>query len=192
MAMINSILAALDERHIAQQVGLHHDEVRMSYRLDRNTVRSFDEFSAILADYLNYHFAATSNGGTLPRHQAASQAKQYVEREYRRHDSDIVGAFNDARDGTNGGMRAILDTIAQALKSEAIEQYVRDVFDRHVAPSDWDTKMEIIRQFIAQSGPNLASSIRADQPERYAHNYQELIQSYARAIQSTAANFRRM
>ncbi len=73
-----------------------------------------------------------------------------------------------------------------------LERYIRDVFDRYVAPNSWEQKVEIIRQFIAQCGVHLASSIRADQPERYAKSYRELIDQYVSALQRTSSIFRRL
>ena len=193
MASIGSLLSALDERRIAQLVGLPHDEARMRYPLSSNTARSFDEFSEVIGDYYNYHFTqCVSGGGLLAGAEAAGQAKEILDREYRRRKSDIVGAFNDAHDGTNGGLRVVLDSIAEALKAESVERYMRDVFDRHVAPNAWEDKVEIIRQFIRQCGAYLASSIRPDQPERYAQNYEELIRSYVDSLRATSSIFRRL
>jgi len=193
MALIDDLLAELDEREIARRVGLPHDEARVRYPLRRNTVGSFDEFSDTISDYYNHHFTrCVSGGGRLSHSEAAGRAKEILDREYRRRQGDIVAAFNDARDGTNGGLRVVLDAIAEALKAESVERYVRDAFDRHVAPNAWEDKVEVIRQFILQCGANLASSIRADQPERYAQNYQELIRSYVTALQRTSSVFRRL
>ena len=193
MAVIDNLLSALDERIMARRIALHHDEARMRYPLRRNTVDTFDEFGDAITDYYNHHFQAVSNGGSLPRADAAGRAKEILEREYRRRrNGDIVAAFNDAHDGTNGGLRVVLDTIAEALKTEFVERYIRDVFDRHVAPNAWEDKVEIIRQFIRQCGANLSSSIRADQPERYAQNFQELVRSYVDSLQRTSSIFRRL
>ena len=165
----------------------------MRYPLRCNTVGSFDEFSDVVADYYNYHFTqCVSGGGSLPRSEAAGRAKEILEREYRRKEGDIVSAFNDAHDGTNGGTRVVLDTIAEALKAESVERYMREVFDRHVAPNSWEDKVEIIRQFLARRGGLLASSIDVDQPERYAQNYEELIRSYVSALQRASSVFRRL
>ncbi len=133
-----------------------------------------------------------TNGGTLRRGRARSDAKALLENEYRKKGGDIVSAFNDAHDGTNGGMRVILDKIAEALKAEAVESYVTSIFDRHVAPNSWEDKVSIISQFIAYSGPYLSSSIVASQPERYAQNYSELIRSYTEGLRQTSSMFRRL
>jgi hypothetical protein len=193
MAAIDNLLVTLDERQIAQRISLRHDEARIRYQLQSNTAANFDEFSDILADYYNHHFTnCVSNGGSLPRSEAAGRAKEILDREYRRRDGDIVTAFNDAHDGTNGGLRVVLDMLAEATKKEAVERYIREMFDRHVTPNAWEQKVDIIRQFIARCGANLASSIRADQPERYAQNYRDLIRSYVESLQSTSAIFRRL
>lgn len=190
---IDSLLAELHERTIAQRIGIPHDEARMRYPLQSNIVGSFDEFSRIISDYYNKHFTAcVSHGGSLPVAEASSRAKELLEQEYRRRGGDIVMAYNDAHDGTNGGMRVVLDTIAEGLKAESVERYTRDAFDRYVSPNSWEQKVEIIRQFITRCGVNLGSSIRPDQPERYAQNYQELIRSYVMALQQTSRIFRRL
>jgi hypothetical protein len=190
---IETLLAELNEITIAQRVGIHHDEARMGYSLRSNTVGSFDEFNWVIADYYTKHFTAcVSHGGSLSASEATGRAKELVEREYRRRGGDIVAAYADAHDGLHGGVRAVLDVIAEGLKAESVERYIRDVFDRNVAPNSWEQKVEIIRKFIAQCGVHLASSIRIDQPERYARDYRELIHSYVMALERTSSIFRRL
>ena len=193
MATINSLLAHLDERIIAKRIGIRHDEARLNYHLRSNTVTNFDQFRDNITDYYNYHYTSCiSNGGGLSTSEAYGRAKELLEREYRKRRGDIVSAFNNAHDGTNGGMRVVLDTIAEALKAEAVERYITDAFDRHVTPNSWEQKVDMIRQFIAYCGPNLSSSIRTDQPERYAHDYGELIRTYVEGLQQTSSIFRRL
>ena len=193
MSSIKNLLAELEERTIAQRISIPHDEARGRYFLAANTVRTFDEFTRVSADYYSKHFTScVSHGGSLPPSEAASRAKELLEREYRRRGGDIVTAYNDAHDGTNGGLRLILDTIAEGLKAESVERYIRDAFDRYVEPNSWEQKVEIIRQFLAQCGGLLGSSIRIDRPEQYAGNYKELINSYISALQRTSSIFRRL
>ncbi|SRR6056297_206822 len=190
---INHLISELEERAIAQKIGIPHDEARMRYAIHSNTVRNFDDFNQIVGDYYNTHFTTcVSRGGALSSSESASRAKELLEKEFRRRGGDIVTAYNDAHDGTNGGLRAVLDIIAEGIKRESVERYIRDVFDRYVAPNSWEQKVEIIRQFLNYCGSFLSSSIRFDQPERYAQNYQELIQSYIDALQRTSSLFRRL
>ena len=193
MTTVELLLHALDERTIARQVGIPHDETRISYHLESNTVVFFDEFSGIIGDYYNHHYTScVSHGGRLSFSEAAGRAKELLEQAYRKRRGDIVSAFNDAHDGTNGGMRVVLDAIADGLKAESVERYTRAAFDQHVAPNSWEQQVEIVREFIGWCGNILAPSIVADQPERYARNYDDLIRSYVEGLQQTSSIFRRL
>lgn len=193
MATINSLMGYLDERAIARNVAISHDEKRMQYHLSSNTVADWNQFSDIITDYYNYHYTGcVTRGGRLSSGEASGRAKELLEKEYRKKNGDIVSAFNDAHDGTNGGLRSVLDIICEAIKAESVERYVRDIFDRHVAPNSWDQKVDIIRQFIAYAGPYLSSSIVASQPERYARDWSELIKSYVEGLRQTSSMFRRL
>lgn len=190
---IRDLLGALEEREVARAVGIPHDEGRLSFRLDRNTVGTYREFEAIIGEFYNHQFTrCVSRGGRLPDYEARGRAKEIIEQEGRRRNGDIVTAYNDAHDGTNGGLRVVLDTISEGLKSEAVHRYVSSVFDRHVAPNAWDEKVALIRAFIEHCGLDLATSIRADQPERYAQSYRDLITAYVAGLRQTSAVFRRL
>jgi len=192
MGSLGSLLSALDEMAVAENVGIPHDEARMNYALRRNTVESFDEFTDNIADYYNYHVSrCVVHGGHLSRTEAAGRAKEILENEYRRQGGNTITAYNDAHDGTNGGLRIVLDRIAEQLKTESVERYVREAFDRHVAPNSWEEKVDIMSQFLSRFGHHLSSSIRTDQPERYAQNYEELIKAYVESLRRTSTVFRR-
>jgi hypothetical protein len=174
--MINQLLNALDERTIARELGSAHDEARMSFPLSANTVGDFRQFERIIGEYYNHHFSrSVSRGGALSTSEAQARAKQVLDQAYRRQGGDAVMAFNDARDGTNGGMRVVLDQIADALKEESVEHYVRSAFDRYVAPNAWNEQVAIIRDFINRYGHALGNSIDARTPERYARDFKTLI-----------------
>ena len=192
MGSIENLLSAMDELALARNVGIPHDEARMNYSPGRNTVGSFDEFTDGIADYYNYHTGqCVIHGGYLSQTEAAGRAKEILEQLYRRQKGNIITAYNDAHDGTNGGLRIVLDKIAEQLKAESVERYIRDAFDRYVDPVSWDQKVDIMRQFIARFGHHLSSSIRADQPERYAANFEELIREYVESLKKTSSVFRR-
>jgi len=61
-----------------------------------------------------------------------------------------------------------------------------------VAPNSWEQKVDIMRQFIARYGHLLTPSIQADQPERFATNYEELIRAYVESLKRTSSVFRRI
>ena len=193
MAEVNELIHALQETTVAREVMIPHDEARSQYRLPRNTVSDFREFEDIIADYYAFHYGrCVAPGARLSRMEALGRAKELLEREYRRRRSDIVGAFTDARDGTNGGLRSVIDTIADGLRAESVAHYARDQFDSRVAPHDFEAKVEIIRQFIARFGTQLGDAIQRNRPERYAQDYRQLIEAYIDGLRQTSSIFRRL
>jgi hypothetical protein len=193
MGSLEAILRQLDEREIAKKIGIPHDEARMAFSLKKNTVSDFAEFVRTISEYYNYHFVKCISGtGSLSPSEAEGRAKEIIEQKYRSKGSNLQGAFTDAKDGTNGGLRIILDLIAEHLKAEAVERYVRKVFDDQINPTDWEEKVDIIRQFISRCGADLSPSIDIRHPERYAKDYTQLIGSYVKALEQTSSIFRRL
>jgi len=194
MATIDNLVHVLKETTVAQQIGIPHDRARAQYPLDENTVPDWPSFENAIARYWGHHYTqCVSPGGNLSWSECAGMAKGIIEREYRRtRRGDIVSAYNNAHDGTDGGLRVVLDIIAEGLKAESVERYARDQFDSRIPPNNFEAKVEIIRQFIAHFGAQLSDSIQADRPERYAQNYQELIQAYVAGLQETSSIFRRL
>jgi hypothetical protein len=192
MSLLENLLASMDEVTIAKTVGIPHDEARMHYSLTTNTVGSFEEFTDVISDYYNYHVSrCVVIGGHMSSTEAAGRAKEILEQAYRGQGGNIKTAYNDAHDGTNGGLRIVLDKIAEQLKTESVERYLRDVFDKYVDPTSWEQNVEIMRQFLARYGHLLSSTIRVDQPGKYAQNYEELIRAYVDSLKRTSSVFRR-
>ena len=192
MGSITNLLRELDSRSIAQDVERRHLEARMQFRCPTSLVRSLDEFYDVIAAYYIFHMTRCSTGGgTFRFPEAKNNAKKIVEREARRTGGDIITAYNNAHDGTQGGLGAVLDTIAEGLKYDAIESYVEDAFDRHVAANQWEDKVQMITQFIAHAGSTLPEDIRSGDPKRFANDYKQLIHEYAEAMRRVASSFRR-
>lgn len=191
--MLEEILHALDEQIIAQEVGRHHDTVRATFTLNRNSSSTFAEFLRTIGEYYNHHHAAcVTTGGRFSDQQAQQRAKRILDDHYRKQDGDCITAYNDAHEETNGGLHVILTTIADHLRDESVELYISSVFDRYIAPNSWQDKVDIIRQFIEQRGHLLDGSIDTANPERYAQNHQPLIRAYVRGLQQTGRVFRRL
>jgi len=193
MPVLNSLITSLQELTIAQEVAIRHDEARVRYRLNANTVPNFRGFEDAITDYYAYHFGeCIARGAHLSREEASGRAKELIEQGYRRRRGDIVSAFTDARDGTNGGLRQILDIIADGLKEDSIVRYTRYQFDTYIAPNDFDAKVDLIRQFFRQFGHQLPSSVDLNRPERYCTSYQELVNAFVQGLRETSSIFRRL
>jgi hypothetical protein len=192
MSQINSLLEELDEGLIAARIGMLHDNARMGYQLRSNTAADYDAFIEVITDYYNYHFQRVYQCGPLSRFDAEGRATYYVNQAYRQQRGDVTSAFKESRDSVNGGLRRVLDAIADAVKAEHVEAYIENVFRRYVDPVDPESRTEIIRQFMAAHGSQFASVLYIDRPELYARDYKMLIRTYADVIRQGASAYRRM
>lgn len=192
-ALVDSLFAALEEREIARRVAILHDQARLEFVLSKNTVKNFSEFESIIGAYYQHHYSrCVAGGGRLSEPDARSHAKRLLESRLRRGEGNIVTYYRRCETGVEGGVRAVIDTIADTLKAQSITDYVRDVFDQIVEPHEFEQKVEMIKQFFERFGANLDSSIEISNPARYAASYFELINSFVESLQRTSAIFRRL
>ena len=79
--------------------------------------------------------------------------------------------------------------IAEHLTNEARQLYISQLFDRIVEPTEWEGKVEIIRAFFANYGRSLGNDIDTNNPERYAHRFDDIIIAFSNAISQTSGLF---
>ncbi len=187
---IRSLLASLDARVIAQRVGNQHDEARIKFQWDRNTVRDSHEFKEAISRYYIHHLKALGRIDFMPDYLAFALALKALESHLDSGPNSLSVLFRDAHDGTNGGLKAVLDRIANALKVEEIEGHIQDQFRRYADPMSWEDQLELVRQFIRACGPTRLPGIALDKPEQYINNYRQLIRAYVETIQQATAPFR--
>lgn len=188
---IEPLLSALSETTVAREAGNAHDTARLSYTPPLNPITSYAAFEELVGDYVVYHHErCVAPGGRLSRDQAIGMGEQMLEQVYRRDGGNRLTAYQDATDGTNGGVRTILDHLANGFKAEAVEHYTRRVFSDHVSPADWYGKVAMVREFLNVHGPLLGPAIDQNCPERYAENYEELVRAYVAGLRRTSSMFR--
>ena len=192
MLNIHALLSELDEKTIARKITLKHDEARRTFRLHSIKVPDYDAFSKILGDYYKHHFTnALCYGDSIVEWRATQTAREIVEEIYKKKGGNISNAIRDACDGSNGGISRILDLIAEHIKNKDVEAYINGRFSEHINTIDFDEHVEVIRQFIKYFKNYLPPDFDITCPERYAHNYKELIRAYLDGLKRTSATFNR-
>jgi len=192
MVNVQQLLDDLSDPTIGERVRRSHDVARNSYRLRTIVPSCFEEYIEILGDYVNHHYAACiTRGAFLSKPRAIGRARELIEHFYRRRGGDIKTAFQDAQVGTVG-LGAQLDVIRDALKEEALEDYITAAIESHASPTSWPDKVELTRQIFAHFGNLLGPAIDLNVPERYAASSHELVKAVAQALQHAASEFRRL
>ena len=98
-----------------------------------------------------------------------------------------MGAFKNAVDGRDNGVRGLVERILESMKQEAVEAYTRSVLDQFVKPVSWEDKVEFARAMLASCDPHFASTLHRDEPERYAAAYEEFALTYVQFLRQTEA-----
>lgn len=178
---LSLLMNALDPRTIAREVASIHDDARASYVMRQIKVQNFREFLDALADYANHHHryvGGTSGATNIP--QAAGRARAIIENAYRRRNQSIKAAYRNALEGTEGGLRAILDTLCEHYRDEAVSAYTREMLDLHVSPVEPRAQERIVRELFEMlqpfAGP-LQPDIDLGDPRYYASSYESLVRA---------------
>ncbi|GMW03679.1 MAG: hypothetical protein AMXMBFR84_48130 [Candidatus Hydrogenedentota bacterium] len=193
MPSIQSIIHDLSDTTIADRVTSRHDDARNHYHLRQNRVPNWDDFRAVTGDYYAHHYtSAVTRGGSIERGRAAARAKAILDREYRRRGLGYVAAVNDGIYGTNGGMKTVIDLIAEGIKAQDVSDYYEAVFDAQIKGNVYEDKVAIIRDVFHYYGPVLADTVDLSNPARYANDYRVIIDALVENMRRTSPVFRQL
>ncbi len=181
-AALEAVLAEIEAEALAQKIGLPIDSARASYVMEGVTVDSHETFhDAISAFYLAL-LRHTDSAATLTADDAvAADGYALLDRAF----ADKGGAdaaLAEARHGTNGGMRLVLDVMTEQFKTEQQGKHVSRVFKEAIDSLDWGARVAFMTAFLERIGPQLPPEIRNQPPERFARHYETILQTYVRSL----------
>ncbi len=188
-ANLDEILALLDEENIARAVSIKHDTVREKYTLEKSTVANYEEFLVEITKYYGHHFRKTIADAKLPVEIATQNALEIVTQAYASQ-GGLEAAYKNANIGTSGGLRAVIDSIYEALKREQEEKYINHVLTTQVNPLDWNEKTTLMRQYLTKFGRYLPAGTKARSPEQLANNYSDLIKLHIKVVGAMRSRLR--
>lgn len=175
----DAVVAQIDEQALAHRFGIPVDSARGSYLLEASTVQSQQEFVETLEAFYA-HLHRWISGGVqeaLDAEQMRSGAIHLLEAAFRGQ-GGYEAAYARARDGTQGGMRAVLDTVAEQFKRERCSDHVRKVFREAVSALDWDGRVQFMRAALKHLAPFLPPWLTDEPPERFVRQYEAIVRTY--------------
>lgn len=190
MSAIDALLEELNPHTIVDNVSRKHENARSQYHLSRNTVRDTAEFTEVIGDYVQHVYRTCFiHGGWISRVDASGIAKELLDGPFTQREVDRKSVLKDCLDGLNGGVRRCLDILCEGLKRQAVERYIRDVFDRYLPEEDPDLRLRMVEEFIRRFGP-LLPGIDCDRPWLYVKDIERLIKAVVQAAEHIASAFR--
>ena len=174
--VVDQVLDRLSAAGFARDQGIAIDAARGSFLLTAATVDSYDQFiETVTAFYLHLErYRQNAPDMPLDPKTIPPKALALLERSF----AQVGGtptAFVRARDGLQGGMRSILDGLTEQFKKDRYRDQVRCVFGQSVDPLDWQAKVAFMQAALQRLAPLLPEEIKNQPPQRFARDYEDLI-----------------
>lgn len=154
---VDRILELLSQSFINREVLVKHDVARESFQLPKMVVGDHQEFKYLVTSYVEHHLKSVGQGQPTPE-AAFGEAKRVLDREFEddRYQDGYSRALGQGLSGADGGMRGILNTIADAFRRRALSEYVDHVFYQHINVLSKEDNLALSRAFFERFGPVLA------------------------------------
>jgi len=181
-AAIDAALTEISAETLAVKIGSDIDAARAAFVMQDVTT---DSYEAYLDTVTAFYLAVLRRTGQEPDPGAmeaiAADAMALVERAFRDR-GGAKAARAEARDGTNGGLRLVLDAMTEQLKTERQFEHVDRVMKEILDPLDWEARVAFMGAFLDRLGPQLPPELRSQPPERFAQHYDTILRTYVQSV----------
>lgn len=179
----DDVVAMINEKAFAQKYGIAIDSARGSFVLNSIRVDSYDEFADTIVSFY-VHLKRHINPSpvqSVDMDQSRNDATALAERAFR-NKGGCEAAYTQSIEGTRGGMRSVLDILTEQFKAEERNEYVQRVFKDALNSLGWSDRVDFVRGAMKHLRPFLPEKIRNEPAERYARNYETIIQAYVKSM----------
>ena len=153
---VDRILGLLDSAQINRTILQQHDVARETFTLPTMIVRDHQEFKYLITSYVEHHLRTVGEGAPTPA-AAFGEGKRILDRSFNEdaYQDGYARALQMGLDGSQGGMRAVLNAIADTLKQRALADYIDHVYHQHINVLSKDDNRALSRAFYERFGPIL-------------------------------------
>lgn len=186
------VLTQLSTETIATEVTAALDFARATYPLTTIVVADHDELLDTLTAFCNHlHTAAGVPGWGVTAETATAAAYHLVAAAFHA-EGGFKAAATEARSPLRGGLRHVLDRMADQLKQELTVQHVQSVLRQAVDPLDDAELVAFTAALVDRLADHLPAQLRNRRPELLAHCYDQLAQAYVQSLDQFARQVRRL
>jgi len=180
--VFDNIVSLISEQALAQKFRAI-DSARACFILESLRIKSYEELINILqAYYIHLQRYVGSSPEVPDMGEARSETIKLLGRTFYNKGGDKA-AFVQARDGTQGGIRSILDMLTEQYKADKQDAYINRVYKDAIADMDWEKRIKCIQAIMKKIGPSLPEELKNQPPERFARNDETIgtiIETYVR------------
>ena len=93
----------------------------------------------------------------MPDQKALGLAEEAL----RKKGLSLQKVYDDAYRGTNGGIKKLLDIIAEVMERQQTQQYIEYILNTEINPTDYEEIEDLMRAFIREFGKYLPFHLRS-------------------------------
>jgi len=152
---IDEILLLLSPNYLNQEVLLAHDWAREKFRLPTIKARDHREFKYLVTIYVQHHMDMVGEGRPSDR-SAFGIAMRIVNNSRElgidQYQEGYSRALQIAVDGSMGGMRLIIDEIANGLKRQAVAEHTDHVYHEYINVNSKADNLALSKAYFGRFG----------------------------------------
>jgi len=191
-ASADTVLDLIRSESLAEKIGLPIDAARASYAMGAVVLDSHQDFlDTVSAFYIHLLRHTNSISGSVELRKASDNAYHLLDQAFEGK-GGAVAAWAEARHGTNGGLRFVIDVMTEQFKTEQQLKYINSVFKEVVDPLDWDAKEALMAAFLDRMGQHLPDEVRKQPVKRYIRHYEPIVRFYIKSLDQVKDLLRRL
>jgi hypothetical protein len=177
------VTAELQPENLAERIGLPIDKARAGYVLYSVTSESQAETLGVAAAfYLHMTQTTGRTGEHVTAEEVMPEAHALLGEAFAREGGEPA-AYAEARDATRGGLRHVLDRMADEYKRRRQEEYIRLVLATAFDRGDYRARVSFMGDFLKAHPEALPPHLASEPPERFADRYDVIIRSFVDSME---------
>ena len=190
--LLNHIIEEADPDRLEHDISLPIDLAREQFYLESTTVESYDELIHVLSRFYRHMHTQQHPDQPMPDEGRITTEAIALARNAYAPPHSFEELVRNARKGTNGGLRTILDTLTDHLKVEAKQNQLLKVFNEAIDPLNHEQKTELMKLLMERHKNTMPPDFRAQQPEYYAEHIEQIVQIILEAQKPLFDTFRKL
>jgi len=167
--VFDTIVSMINEQALAEKFGII-DSARACFVLEQPKFETFQEFLDVLETFIIHLQRYIGSSFEIPNTDAPrNKAVELLKNTFNNKGGDKA-AFVQARNGTQGGIRFILDMITEQCKAEKQDAYIDRVLKDVIPDMTLDERVKCIQAIMKKIGPFLPEDIKNQPLKRFARN----------------------
>jgi hypothetical protein len=184
------ILDEINKDTLNRTIGAPIDLARDKFFIDSMIIEDNEEFNdTVISFYINLMHHTHKVLDPVDSNATDRDAFDLLEKAFANM-GGYTAASAEVRNGINGGLKFVLDMMANQYKKNEKEKRVHAVFKLAIDPLDHEGKGNLIKELLKRFGPLLPSEIASLPPEKFVAHYEILVKQYIKATDDLKSIFR--